>query len=1044
MFKEVVKRAKEMGFDEKGKWVVNEENTIAILYPDYTSPILERLEKEGLTCEFPEKVSKLKKKDLESLEYIVVAGNPILTKRFVDVVRLFFGKYQAKAIPEITVRAIPTTDPRQTHPVMFEVEDTKILVAPAIVDVENLDKLPLYFDVCGGKFTFGKENMEDAAESVVGQWLSYIKPKYYYPCPYDVSNPVILEDVMSQVPKEELVKKLKVKLLFWVKEHPSKYFKPAEWIEYVRKREEISRKYAEKLCDLFLEQNIEEAKKVWEEAINRLNAIKPPREEELDRLSEMEKLLEKYGLLDEAKLTYRAAVKESGAKKEEYKTDLKEYTYARILKTKVPRELISWLPRPSALLHYRDREFVDKLVELLEKGKFEILEYVHDTVLRHTKSEDSAIGAVVGFVKWARMFPATREIGFDDVRTYLREMWKIEVASPEEKPHEKPKRTPTLEDILAELEPLGYRERWRVVESLKAKGFEDVEETIDKFIRESKLRRVGKYIEATREVWREYMDKVAEEKPPEIVFEVIDWTVDADYNKGKWELVLGAERKEAKVGEVIRKTFEFVFNNLEELNDFLRRGETVVEDLDLGKVKIVWEPFELKPKVPLGYKVDNIVVDRIIFTPKETKYRIYNLSTNKALWVSEEELDETLKAIKERIEKLEEQPRERALQELEDIVKQYRAKAKEIMDFFKKYEDILKENEHYYYAVKNIAEWFENKAKDTESWIGIRGKYADIDTLKKQIEYLKESFREWSNTWEQTKREVEEWIKKQIERKPPEKPPAKPPEPYDFVLEKLKSTFLAELELAGLKREEAERELEAIMFEIEKFARDIVEGKLSQVDAVKEVIKKARTITRPTEVAPPEEVKVEVVERPRRIRRAEEIWKEREVEYAPPPEVAPPTETTEMAMSIKDVMESLGWKGVVELLKPHLPEIFAYGIENFLKRHREWSLAIPPVKRNIEAIFRNLRRLIEQQALEKYERGELSVREWLIGGAPETIRYPLLAELLYYGYASEGFKKELKEVYERPNIQKLLRKYGITNFDEFYNAMVEFLRQYRL
>jgi len=105
------------------------------------------------------------------------------------------------------------------------------------------------------------------------------------------------------------------------------------------------------------------------------------------------------------------------------------------------------------------------------------------------------------------------------------------------------------------------------------------------------------------------------------------------------------------------------------------------------------------------------------------------------------------------------------------------------------------------------------------------------------------------------------------------------------------------------------------MFEIEKLARDVVEGKLAQVEAVKEVIKKARIIARPTEVAPPEEVKVEVVERPRRIGRAEEIQKEREVEYVPPTEVRSPEAIAE------------------DIIRRYLPELLLFGADYVLRKH---------------------------------------------------------------------------------------------------------------
>jgi len=502
-----------------------------------------------------------------------------------------------------------------------------------------------------------------------------------------------------------------------------------------------------------------------------------------------------------------------------------------------------------------------------------------------------------------------------------------------------PKRTPPLEDILAELEPLGYRERWKVVESLKAKGFEDVEETIDRFIKEGKLRKVGKYIEAVGEVWTKYKKVPFEEVVEKVKKALIDACVTPE-----------------EIAEI--------------------------EGFSIEDVKKAIE--QLKPKkIPLVgcYTLGDI-------PSREEVIEAVRIVTEKSRsgWVTKGEVNEELvrKGYKPLI----------ASRMVAELIE----------------EGVLEAKEEYWPEIGEVL----------------------LVRLKEKPEVKEEK--------------TEKVGKPHAEEKPKEeKPPAKPSaEPYDFILEKLKSTFLAELELAGLSEEEAERELEAILFEIEKMARDVVEGKLSQVDAVKEVIKKARTITRPTEVAPPEEVRIVKEEKPRRIGQAKEIWKGRRAEYAPPTEVTPPTEATEMAMSIKDVMESLGWKGVVELLKPHLPEIFAYGIENFLKRHREWSLAISPVKRNIEAIFRNLRRLIEQQASEKYSRGELSFREWLIGGAPEKIRLPLLAMLLYYGYTSDAFKKELREVYENPEIQNALKKYGITSFNEFYNAMVEFLRQYRL
>jgi len=716
------------------------------------------------------------------------------------------------------------------------------------------------------------------------------------------------------------------------------------------------------------------------------------------------------------------------------------------------------------------------------------------------------------------------------------------------------KRTPTLEDILAELEPLGYRERWRVVESLKAKGFEDVEETIDKFIREGELRKVGKYIEATREVWREYQKMLAEkvekgeEEPVEEEEEIKTVTPEEELpkeeqeklqtmfnilTKNGWSFSKFDKKWFFKFKKYGIKTYKdrYIFSKLFkkysgqferilskmseedkqklaetgffELYDRFKRGERLFTDVRVKREKEEepWmkdEPFD-KEFVQLYNEFSHFWVDpnkefkkeikaiedKIIMEfgkiPKSIEPALRNY--RKALYEFFKE-EARARAIAPPVtvvgpQKYEGKPeqaqkiREKALEKLEKARKwleeaisreKHKRMTKKVEEEVQLTIDELKGNrlkkdlgldvasKIWDYKHKDGSGDFGFMLKKGVKWVKLTGSYTpsgkvyglmietsehapqaipvEIRTYEDLINYLREVF-------EVKKPEVKE----EKEEKPPveEKPPAKPPaEPYDFILEKLKSTFLAELELAGLSKEEAERELEAIMFEIERLARDVVEGKLAQVEAVKEVIKKARTITRPTEVAPPEELKVVKEEGPSRVRRVKEIWEERRAEYAPPPE------TTEMAMRIKDVMESLGWKGVVELLKPHLPEIFAYGIEDFLKRHREWSLAVPPTKGNVEAIFRNLRRSIEQQALEKYNRGELSFREWLIGGAPDRIRLPLLAMLLYYGYTSNAFKKELRKVYETPEIQDALKKYGVTSFDEFYDAMVEFLRQYRL
>jgi len=517
-------------------------------------------------------------------------------------------------------------------------------------------------------------------------------------------------------------------------------------------------------------------------------------------------------------------------------------------------------------------------------------------------------------------------------------------------------KTPSLNDILTELEPLGYKETWRIIESLKAKGFEDVEETIDKFVREGKLKKIGKYILATKDTWKEYQRKIAEEL-----------------------------EKKPKEEKPPTEPYDFILEKLK--SAFLAEIELAgynPEDLDLSNV--MKQIIELAKEIHEGRKEQIEAMKEIILKARELIRKIEDIKARFSDLVKEgDKIVKTYDKMRVEIisaEELTEGEAKKKKSELDAIVKRLKAIVKELKGLYET---------------------------------------APLKDIKDRIE-------EYENIIEETKK-----LKKEIDEKV-----IKLPKHVREILDKLKTTFVAQLELAGFSKKDIEDEWGKIQPEIEKLADKVAKGEMSVAEAVKEVIRKAKVIAKPEEVTPPEELKVVKEEIPSRVKGVKEIWKERETEYIPAPE------TIEMAMHIKDIMTSLGWKGAVELLKPHLPEIFAYGIEDFLKRHREWSLAIPPTKENVEAIFRNLRRSIEQQALEKYNRGELSFREWLIGGAPEEIRLPLLAMLLYYGYTSDAFKKELEKVYENPKIQNALKKYGITSFDEFYKAMVEFLRQYRL
>jgi len=141
------------------------------------------------------------------------------------------------------------------------------------------------------------------------------------------------------------------------------------------------------------------------------------------------------------------------------------------------------------------------------------------------------------------------------------------------------------------------------------------------------------------------------EKEEKEELEIYNWRVYAYWKPDRqiWELYMPV-RRPINAGTV-SKAFEWRFSSLDEINEFLRKGETEVETRDWGKVKVKWTPFELKPKVPLGYEIGDIIVDQIFFNVDDTnKYRFYHRKKKSARWVAEDEVDRVMEMLRREYE----------------------------------------------------------------------------------------------------------------------------------------------------------------------------------------------------------------------------------------------------------------------------------------------------------------------------------------------------------------------------------------------------------